>query len=57
LYGYDVFLEVDQKNGNKNVYHFSLEQFDPNKHVTGQEQSGGFHGQNQQTRKNAKENR
>ncbi|MDR2439799.1 MAG: hypothetical protein LBE12_10580 [Planctomycetaceae bacterium] len=57
LYGYDVFLEFDHKDHNKNVYHFPPEQFDPEKHVQGNEQSGGFHGQNRQTRKEAKENR
>jgi CRISPR-associated protein (TIGR03986 family) len=57
LYGYDVFLEEVGKDGNKNVYHFPPEQFDPEKHSQGNEQSGGFQGQNRQIRTQWKEKR
>ncbi|MDR2755138.1 MAG: RAMP superfamily CRISPR-associated protein [Planctomycetaceae bacterium] len=57
LYGYDVFLEEVDKDGNKKVYHFPPEQFDPEKHSQGNEQSGGFQGQNRQIRTQWKEKR
>jgi hypothetical protein len=58
LYGYDVFLEFDHKDDNrKNVYHFPPEQFNPEQHVQGNEQSAGNQGQNREIRQKAKENR
>ncbi|MDR3196919.1 MAG: RAMP superfamily CRISPR-associated protein [Planctomycetaceae bacterium] len=59
LFGYDTMLDDnDRENiGQQKSYRHKPEQFDPNKHVTGQEQSGGFHGQNREIRQKAKDYR
>jgi CRISPR-associated protein (TIGR03986 family) len=59
LFGYDTVLDDnDRKNiRQQKSYRHKLEQFNPNKHVTGQEKSGGSQGQNREIRKKAKENR
>jgi hypothetical protein len=61
LYGYDILLDDNdrEEHGQQKSYKNKPQQFDPNnpQHVTGQERSEGFHGQNRDNRKNYKGNR
>lgn len=54
LYGYDLFRgegdEWSRQAGNRQTHHMKLEPFDPTRHVTGNERSGGFQGQNRDNR-------
>jgi len=55
LFGYDVFLDDDRRQGHS--YPGNIEQFDPVKHVRGDERSRGFHGQNHDTRSRGRRDR
>ncbi len=68
LYGYDLFVgdgsDCDwvekgrvEKGRDKRSFIRKIEPFDLAKHVTGKEKSGGFHGQNAQSRRANKERR
>jgi len=54
LYGYDLFSgdneEFRWKDKNKITWHRKLEPFDPQKHARPTDHSGGFHGQNAESR-------
>lgn len=58
LFGYDLFAGEGPgwavKGNDRRTYHGRLEPFDPRRHVTGTEQSGGFHGQNRDTRQHGR---
>lgn len=59
LYGYDLYAgegpEWVDIARDRRSYHQKLEPFDPKTHVTGNEQSGGFHGQNQERRQDERD--
>jgi hypothetical protein len=61
LYGYDLFAgeggEWKWQASNRQTYFNKLEPFDPAKHATGRERSGGFHGQNEKSRSRDREER
>lgn len=62
LYGYDAYLNDDERqrlefNCNHQSCYPRIEPFDPAKHVTGKEKSGGFHGQNRDSRGQQKKDR
>jgi len=58
LYGYDLFKgegsEWSELGPNRQTYHRKLEPFDPSRHVTGNERSGGFQGQNRESRQSGR---